>query len=157
MYKIVVLLVLCIVSAMAASAQERGNLATPYRFRLPFLDGGEYVISAFGGTTVRTLNASGDSLTGETSREANDPWVDVNAVVALSSKFLIGAEVTVYPRREYVETHVAREFTVVYRPVERFEVFAFYFQDTPQSNYGYTKSEVDTKDLRAGVTYFGKF
>ena len=106
--------------------------------------------------------------TTQTKHEENIPWFDMNAVIALSSKVLLGAEVTVYPGRtqsltffDESATHVSREFTVVYRPVERFEVFAYYFQDTPQwtggGSQGTLEYEVDTKDLRAGVTYFGKF
>jgi len=56
---------------------------------------------------------------------------------------------------------VASEFTVVYRPVERFEVFALYYQDTPKWTGSNTlrpeEHEVKTQDVRAGVTYFGKF
>ena len=180
---VVFLVMLCVLGAMAASAQERSNLAIPYRFRLPFLNGGEYVVSASGGTVVRTyttqyLLPGFDPVTmtptliqEESVSEQNDPWFDVNAVVALSTKFLVGAELTVFPRNtqvlrfgDEVDTHVAREFTIVYRPVERFEVFAHYFQDTPHwsrtgnlSTFGELAGETDTKDIRAGISYFGKF
>lgn len=160
----VVSVMLCALSATAALAQERGNLAIPYRFRLPFLDGGEYVVAASAQRLIRTDKSQSyfDSLATNVN-EAYFTTFDMNAVVALTSKFLVAAEFTVYPgsteANSYFnerETHVAREFTLVYRPVERFEVFAYYFQDTPKWT-GYLQREVDTKDIRAGMTYFGKF
>ena len=158
----VVSVMLCALSATAALAQERGNLATPYRFRLPFLDGGEYVVAASAQRLIRTDKSQSyfDSL----ATNVNEAYVttfDMNAVVALTSKFLVAAEFTLYPGHTEAygsssETHVAKEFTLAYRPVERFEVFAYYFQDTPKWT-GYLQREVDTKDIRAGMTYFGKF
>ena len=61
----------------------------------------------------------------------------------------------------YVKANISGEFTVVYRPLERFEIFALYFQDSPKwvhaNGLGQTEYEVKTQDIRAGVTYFGKF
>lgn len=177
-------LLISVLSAAAASAQQQSNLAMPYRFRLPFLAKGEYVVSAVGGNISNRYNYRFADSLAQSTIDNNSSWFDLNGVAALSDQFLVSAALTVYPQRtttEYdlspggtvrafhyedkVKTHVAPDITVVWRPIQRFEVFASYFNFAPE----WTRTSSDNNPLnvvsydqdywnfRGGVTYFGKF
>ena len=163
---LLVLFAIVLTTPGVAASQDIDNLYLPYAFRLPFLDSGEYVITANYSDNSSRVRVDVDPFT-SIDAEAQNRFIRFGGAVALSKFLLVEAGITVTPSQtvvmrnsgfnDSVDMHLDPLMSVVVRPIERLEISgSLIYSDFTLSREG-REDTITTRNYDIGLTYFGKF
>ncbi len=158
-------------------SQDVSNFYTPYGFRLPNLNQGEYILSGWGNYYSSEYSLNYNSPHEFYNSDYSNFNLNLRSVYALTNQILFRLNLSYYPEQiirdsdsdDYkqettMESHIAPDIMIVFKPISSLEIYGtYYYQNIkdndkfiPESFFGYKGSKDKNERISFGFNYYGK-